>query len=611
MQALLLLTLLAGVVLTHGNSLRGVNPDLASHYSGHGGTFTCISGIPKTIPFARVNDDYCDCSDGSDEPGTSACHNGRFYCRNLGHEPRLLASAFVDDGVCDCCDGADEAKGKCQNTCLQAAAVRKEALRGKIQLHEHMLKTKDDYVERARAFKEELQLKAPTIEEDIARQQAEVQNLKAEVTRLEEEEAARQAEIAAANQAAEEARRADEAQQTAVQAEDSGSGQGEDAESAETVDNHAEEVQGESQGEREETPEERGRRIASQWTSDPEAAAVEGQPEEHLNADDSDGGDDDGDDEGHYDGTMDDDAEGQFDYPDTEAEHTEYHSERHHRQQRPEGSAMAEERPPPSEWEDLMMFLDLVKQWAARWMHTFSKILRDGIREDVLAHRAKIKERSRSRQQRWESAKQAFPQPSRPRTAVAVSSSPPAASAVAAVATDPSSPLGLARTAAFTAERQLQQLQKDRENIGTFLNRPMDFGPDDIFLALANKCFSSYQTRWTYEVCMFEKAVQKEGNSNAVTVGRWYGFSEDYKVMYFSGGDECWNVGPRSMTVYLSCGLDERLSDGEEPSTCAYSAKMTTPAVCTQAELEELQQQMVNLEAFEDEVRAQIMKDEL
>ncbi|GIL71756.1 hypothetical protein Vretimale_812 [Volvox reticuliferus] len=506
MQALFLLTLFASLALAQGNILRGVNPDLASHYSGHGGTFTCISGIPKTIPFSRVNDDYCDCPDGSDEPGTSACHNGRFYCRNLGHEPRLLASSFVDDGVCDCCDGTDEAKGKCQNTCLQAAAVRKEALRGKIQLHEHMLKTKEDYVERARAFMEELKLKAPTIEEDIALQQAEVQKLTGEVTRLEEEEAARQAEIAAANQAAEEAHRAEQAEQAPVQAEQAGSEHEEDAES-----------QGEPE-EREETPEERGRRIASQWTNDPEAAAVaDHHSEEHLNADDSDGNDhehDDGgddDDDGHYDGTMDDDTEGHFDYPDTEAAHTEYHTERHHRQQRP----------------------------------------------------------------------------------------------------DPSSPLGLARTAAFAAERQLQQLQKVRENIGTFLNRPMDFGPDDIFLALANKCYSSYQTRWTYEVCMFDKAVQKEGNSNSVTVGRWYGFSEDYKVMYFSGGDECWNVGPRSMTVYLSCGLDERLSDGEEPSTCAYSAKMTTPAVCTQAELEELQQQMANLEAFEEEVRAQIMKDEL
>ena len=27
----------------------------------------------KLIPFSDVNDDYCDCDDNTDEPGTSAC----------------------------------------------------------------------------------------------------------------------------------------------------------------------------------------------------------------------------------------------------------------------------------------------------------------------------------------------------------------------------------------------------------------------------------------------------------------------------------------------------------------------------------------------------------
>lgn len=62
--------LVLGLSIAHGQSgLRGVNPDLLGHYSGTGGKFTCISGIHKTIPFSRVNDDFCDCADGSDEPG--------------------------------------------------------------------------------------------------------------------------------------------------------------------------------------------------------------------------------------------------------------------------------------------------------------------------------------------------------------------------------------------------------------------------------------------------------------------------------------------------------------------------------------------------------------
>lgn len=31
--------------------------------------FTCLDGS-LTVPFSNVNDDYCDCADGTDEPGT-------------------------------------------------------------------------------------------------------------------------------------------------------------------------------------------------------------------------------------------------------------------------------------------------------------------------------------------------------------------------------------------------------------------------------------------------------------------------------------------------------------------------------------------------------------
>lgn len=32
--------------------------------------------------------------------GTSACPNGRFYCKNAGHVPLFLYSSRVNDGLC-------------------------------------------------------------------------------------------------------------------------------------------------------------------------------------------------------------------------------------------------------------------------------------------------------------------------------------------------------------------------------------------------------------------------------------------------------------------------------------------------------------------------------
>ncbi|KAI4162865.1 MAG: hypothetical protein LQ342_003582 [Letrouitia transgressa] len=112
-------------------------------------TFTCISNPSITISFSRLNDDYCDCPDGSDEPGTAACSylsplspsypsdissellNATlalpgYYCKNKGHQPSYIPFLAVNDGVCDydlCCDGSDEwvALGgvKCENKCKE------------------------------------------------------------------------------------------------------------------------------------------------------------------------------------------------------------------------------------------------------------------------------------------------------------------------------------------------------------------------------------------------------------------------------------------------------------------------------------------------------------
>ncbi|KAK3850145.1 hypothetical protein Pcinc_034190 [Petrolisthes cinctipes] len=71
--------------------------------------FRCVAS-GKEISADRVNDDYCDCpEDGSDEPRTNACVNGKFVClKHANRYPKSIPSAWVNDGVCDCCDGSDE-----------------------------------------------------------------------------------------------------------------------------------------------------------------------------------------------------------------------------------------------------------------------------------------------------------------------------------------------------------------------------------------------------------------------------------------------------------------------------------------------------------------------
>lgn len=105
---------------------RGLNPAQKAHYAAD--PFVCDGGKTKLYP-PQVNDEYCDCEDGSDEPGTSACSNSYFFCQNKGYRIVKIPSSRVADGVCDCCDGSDEyVYNTCFNTCAQQAAAERELL---------------------------------------------------------------------------------------------------------------------------------------------------------------------------------------------------------------------------------------------------------------------------------------------------------------------------------------------------------------------------------------------------------------------------------------------------------------------------------------------------
>lgn len=54
--------------------------------------------------------------------------------------------------------------------------------------------------------------------------------------------------------------------------------------------------------------------------------------------------------------------------------------------------------------------------------------------------------------------------------------------------------------------------------------------------------------KYTYSVCPFKDAFQKEGSSRT-SLGTWAGLADDSTVMKFTGGQACWQGPARSMTV--------------------------------------------------------------
>uniref|UniRef100_A0A672H269 Glucosidase 2 subunit beta n=1 Tax=Salarias fasciatus TaxID=181472 RepID=A0A672H269_SALFA len=130
-----------------------------------GKPFTCLDGS-RTIPFDRVNDDYCDCQDGSDEPGTAACPNGSFHCTNAGFRPGFIPSSRINDGICDCCDATDEynSGAACQNTCRELGRKERESLQKMAEIAKEGFLLKQQLIHEAKTGIEEKQTKLAEVQ---------------------------------------------------------------------------------------------------------------------------------------------------------------------------------------------------------------------------------------------------------------------------------------------------------------------------------------------------------------------------------------------------------------------------------------------------------------
>ncbi|KAF7982323.1 hypothetical protein HWV62_29020 [Athelia sp. TMB] len=142
---------------------KGVQPSLAIKYIPKGDTWQCLDGS-ATIPWKAVNDDYCDCKDGS-----------------------LIPSSRVNDGLCEkeCCDGSDEAPGVCPNVCETVGAEYRRIRDAERKLRKTGSKIRSTYL--AFAEKEKTRLEASIAEsaKEIAVREKEVEELQASADRAE------------------------------------------------------------------------------------------------------------------------------------------------------------------------------------------------------------------------------------------------------------------------------------------------------------------------------------------------------------------------------------------------------------------------------------------
>ena len=153
------------------------------------------------------------------------------------------------------------------------------------------------------------------------------------------------------------------------------------------------------------------------------------------------------------------------------------------------------------------------------------------------------------------------------------------------------------------AQRTLTELEGKHADVtkrlGTF------FGPHMELAHMVGECYVAKIETYKYEVCPFGDAKQdttKLGTMKALDV-------KEPRTMVFSSGERCWNGPSRSITVYLRCGGENVLAEVEEPSRCEYAATLYTPAACDAEEVEALERELAEME---EEARAAMgVRDEL
>ncbi|EPS35970.1 hypothetical protein H072_10613 [Dactylellina haptotyla CBS 200.50] len=511
---------------------RGVNPSLTDKYRPNSKSqFTCLSSGTK-IPYSLVNDDFCDCPDGSDEPGTAACSHLNhsvnplpgFFCANKGHVPAYIPFSRINDGICDydvCCDGSDEWMGvggvKCTDKCeIIGKEARKAAAEAKA-LYESGVRSFRNLIAKAALLKKEAEDKTIALKGEIVRAEALVEERKKTLKEAEVEEKSR---LAASGGDAGPA--GSKHQQLLKFAQDRLQEYKENLRTLqaqkETLEyqlESAEKILSTFKDEYNPNFNDEGvKRAVKSWEDYLSMKPVKDENEADFKAD----------------------------------VETLMHEEVNWDDWQPEPDPIV---------EDMYAIESLLPPFLRSWAHSQLNGLRDTLVENGLLAPRKP-----------------------PSSSSSGSSNTPALSPHLQKLTD-----DLAN-----AEQALNTKRSDLTNLETDVSK--DYGPQGVFRSIKDGCVEAESGEYTYSFCHMARATQKNRDGSSTHLGDWTGFEKrfdeeiekDVLVVKYERGMRCWNGPERSAYVYLRCSAEEKLLTVAETEKCVYKYVATSPAACGEAD---------------------------
>ncbi|XP_053393979.1 glucosidase 2 subunit beta-like isoform X2 [Mercenaria mercenaria] len=517
---------------------RGVAISMASFYRPDV-PFRCRDGS-KEIPFEYVNDDYCDCPDGTDEPGTSACPGGKFHCTNAGFRPLNILSSRVNDGICDCCDGTDEWDGNidCVNNCKELGKKMREEADRIRQLQEEGYKLKQKFIEEGKQAKE--QKKAEL--EQLEKNKIELEAVKTEMEGKKTEAEAPEKEAKDKHEQAwnEELERRN-AEKERLRAEIAF------AELDANKDNKISlsEIKG-----------------LSMFDVDSNGEVSDDEAKEHLEGEEEV-------DQDHFILKVWPNIKQFYKSPDSEeqakGDNQEVTTEPPEVLPPPLRPGFPRHRNPAVERQRQL--------FAKRASLPDSPTPHDDVVDDDNDDDDDDDEYEDSEEYEENKTEDNKDQQEEDK----MPDYDEATKALIAAADE-------ARQQFNDADAKLKETENQIRDLQSYLGT--DYGPNEEYSVLKGNCYEYTDREYTYKLCAFDRATQRPKSGGSETSlgnwGKWDGPGEDkYAAQKYENGQSCWNGPNRSVKVYFKCGTEHKVTSASEPSRCEYAFGFETPTHCT------------------------------